>query len=160
VRPSGLSPQTTRALWRKHYGYGSESSFDPFRKDTYRELTAPTKRCQHCSLTDHSLTARFVIQLRADLTSRIIDARLNCQSALTRRWAHLLGRENLRNLMSESKPMESSGREHNSIILAFLQFAQARVHVTADRLSIQIWPQNSQLCRAPAGTGTHPGAVS
>jgi hypothetical protein len=72
-----------------------ESTFDRFRKHPDRELTAPTERSKHGSLAHYSLTGRLVIQLRAEFTSWIIDTRLDGQSALPRRRAHLLGRENL-----------------------------------------------------------------
>jgi hypothetical protein len=154
-----MSTQTTRAIGRNYHGYYFEGFLDCLCKGTYRQLTSPAEGRQHCSFAGHSLAGRLIIELCAYFTSRVAFPRLNGQSALARSGTHSLGRENFGNLMSESKPAQSCSGEHNGIILALFQFPKPRIDISADRLNVQIRPENSKLCRSTPGTGTYGGAV-
>ncbi len=91
-----------------------------------------------------------VIQLRADREGGIVLSRLYRQSALPRRGTDLRGIEDFGDLTIKTQAMHTGGRQHNRVILAFLQLAYPRIYIAADRLQIKIGPQPSQLCRTPS----------
>ena len=53
----------------------------------------------------------------------------------------------------QAQPLEAGGRQHDGVVLAFVELAQARVEVAAQRLDAQVGPQRAQQHHAAQAGG-------
>ena len=81
--------------------------------------------------------------------------RLDRQRALAHRGAHHVGREDLGDAVFPTQPLQARGGQHDGVVLAFVELAQAGIQVAAHGFDLQIGPQFAQLRRAPQRTGAH-----
>ena len=75
------------------------------------------------------------------------------QRTLPRRRQHLIVSKALGDARAELQADQPRGGEHNRIVVAFVELAQARVEVAAQRFDLQVGPQAQQLHHAPQARG-------
>jgi hypothetical protein len=55
------------------------------------------------------------------------------QRTLPGGWQHFGGIKNMSDALRQSEALQASGGQHNAVVLAFIQFAQAGIKVAAQR---------------------------
>jgi len=80
---------------------------------------------------------------------------LDPQRPLSSRWQHDLDREKLGNLRLQSQTVHASRGDDHAIDLPLAHFAQARVHIAADVLHLQLPVQHEQLRPAAQAARTN-----
>ena len=80
------------------------------------------------------------------------------QCALCGCGQHHIRLQALANALFQPQAFQPSGGQHNAIDLAFVQLAQAGIHIAAQRYRAHIGPQGAQLRRTPQTGGAHRAA--
>src|SRR5580693_7822872 len=99
-----------------------------------------------------------VVECGTGIPSNAVSAGFDGQRALPHGGAHGFGRQNLGDASGPTQALQSGGREHNSGILAFVEFAQARIEIAAYRFDDEVGTQSTQLGSAAKRTGSNGSA--
>ena len=86
-------------------------------------------------------------------------AHLETECALTRTRQHGVGLEQRADAGREAQPLQAGGGEHDRVVLPFVELAQPRVEVAAQRLDLQVGPLRAQLHDAAQARGADARAV-
>jgi hypothetical protein len=84
---------------------------------------------------------------------RVVRADLEAQGALTGARQHLVDAEQAAHAGREAEALQAGGGQHDGVVAAFVELAQAGVEIAAQRFDAQVRAQAQQL-RDAAQTGT------
>jgi hypothetical protein len=145
---------------------------DAIRRDDYRlqrktaagyggvgadgDLAAPSQGGQESSFGGDGRLGGRVVQLPTGQEAR--GTGLNRQRTLTYGGTDDIGFQDLSDAGIPTQAFQTGGRQHDGVILAFIELAQARVQIAAHRLDPEVGPHPAQLRRAPQRAGAQPGA--
>ena len=73
-----------------------------------------------------------------------VSAHFNAQGALPGSGQHLGGLKRLADACGQPQPFQARRRQHDGRVLTFVELAQARVQIAAQRFNLQIRPQRLQ----------------
>ena len=137
-----------------------QSAVDNFRKRTDRHLAAAAHPVQQGALAGGGCAGRCVIQ-KSDMLAypSIILPNLDRQRALSGGWTHQIRRQHLPYAFPLAQAIQPGSGQDHGIVFAGLQFAQARVHISAQRMNLEIRPQRLQLRLPPQAAGPDPSPV-
>ncbi len=90
--------------------------------------------------------------------SAVVVASLNRQRTLTHCGAENTGIENFGDAMLPTQAPQSRRSQHDRVVAAFIQFAQARVDIAANIFDLQIRTASPKLRRPAKRSGAHASA--
>src|SRR5260370_30304423 len=90
----------------------------------------------------------------------VFQARLNAERALTDGWHANIGRKNFADAIAPAETIESGFGEEDGFVFAAFDFAQARIHVTAEFAQIEIGPRVANLRLPAKAAGTDARALT
>src|SRR5271170_47011 len=82
-------------------------------------------------------------------------ATFNADRALSRRWQTLLGRDQQRDTVGKSKPLESRGGKDDPCILPVVELAKPGLHIAAQRFDLELRKACAQLTFAAQARSTN-----
>ena len=107
------------------------------------------------ALGSHGCASGRVIQfVNQELGWAAVVARFDRQRALPDGGTHDLDRDQLANAIRPAKPAQSGRGKHDRVVLAFVELAQSRVHITAQCFRDQAAAERMKLRRAAKRTGS------
>ncbi len=86
-------------------------------------------------------------------------ADFQAQGALSGSGQHHLGLDHLTDAAGQAQALEAGGGQHDGVVLAFVEFAQAGVEVAAQGLDAQVGAQGAQLGEPAQAGGAHHRAL-
>ncbi len=122
-----------------------------------RHGAAATQGTAHGALGCHAEPGGLVGERRHRLQQVVaFGAHLQAQCALAGGRQHLVGLEQGTDAAFQTQALEARGREHDGVVLAFVELAQAGIEVAAQRLDVEVGAQRlQQHLPAQAGGADH-----
>ena len=125
-----------------------------------RHRAAAAHAAAHGALGGHDEPAGQVRQ-GAERSHQVgaVTAHLDAQGALASGGQHLGGGELGADALAQAQALEAGGRQHDGVVLAFIELAQARVEVAAQWLDFQVRAQRVQQHLAAQARRADHGAL-
>ncbi|EWS54435.1 hypothetical protein X551_02751 [Methylibium sp. T29] len=82
-----------------------------------------------------------------------IGPQLDAERPLARGGDHRVGLEHAADALGQTQALQADSSQHDGVVLAFVELAQAGVEVAAQRLDAQVGPAGAQLAQPPQARG-------
>src|ERR1700685_846529 len=138
--------QNLEAVRVGHDCFEMQPSVANLGKSADRYLASATEFVEQSSLASCGSTRCGVVQEREMLPrDRVSGANLNPQCTLPSSRAHYLRRDDLPDKLGFSEPVQTSRCQDDGIVLAGFQLAQTGVHISAQRVNVEVGTNGFQL---------------
>ena len=136
-----------------------ERTANPRRVGSERHAAAATESTRHGTLGLHREPGGAMGQQRQLRAQRMrVAAHFDAERALPGARQHPLRLEARTNALRQTETHQPGGREHDGVVAAVVELAQACIEVAAQRLHIEVRPQRDQLHDPPQARCADSGA--
>ena len=160
-RGGGALLDVLRAVDATDTGFEDEFVAFDARPGAERNLAAAFERGEQRAFGDDGAARFDVVEfLERDGSFGVVGAAFDADGALADGGQKNLGRENFGDAMRGAEAIEAGFREHDGVVFAAFDFAEARVHVAAKIANVEVGAEMEKLRAAAEAAGADAGAFA